>query len=129
LRPCSTASQISSGRAQQPHAATSPVTWASCATTRYPKLECASVRVPLDYAKPGGRQIKLALSRIKHTSAKYQGPLLVNPGGPGGSGLTLAGFRPVAGSNQVRIPLIRGRDPVETALKALAAVLPADEAA
>jgi transcription-repair coupling factor (superfamily II helicase) len=38
--------------------------------------------------------------------------------------LTLAGFRPVAGSNQVRIPLIRGRDPVDTALKALAAVIP-----
>jgi transcription-repair coupling factor (superfamily II helicase) len=38
--------------------------------------------------------------------------------------LTLAGFRPVAGSNQVRIPLVRGRDPVETVLKALAAVTP-----
>ncbi|HEY7737629.1 MAG TPA: transcription-repair coupling factor [Candidatus Limnocylindria bacterium] len=36
--------------------------------------------------------------------------------------LSLAGFRPVAGSNQVRIPLARGRDPVETVLKALAAV-------
>ena len=39
--------------------------------------------------------------------------------------LTLAGFRPMAGSNQVRIPLVRGRGPVETALKALAAVTPA----
>ncbi len=36
--------------------------------------------------------------------------------------LTVAGFRPVAGSNQVRIPLARGRDPVETVLRALAAV-------
>jgi transcription-repair coupling factor (superfamily II helicase) len=36
--------------------------------------------------------------------------------------LALAGFRPVAGSNQVRIPLVRGRDPVETALRALTAV-------
>jgi transcription-repair coupling factor (superfamily II helicase) len=43
--------------------------------------------------------------------------------------LTLAGFRPLAGSNQVRIPLVRGRDPVETALRALAAVSPAGEAA
>ncbi|MGH2488968.1 MAG: transcription-repair coupling factor, partial [Candidatus Limnocylindria bacterium] len=43
--------------------------------------------------------------------------------------LTLAGFRPVAGSNQVRLPLVRGRDPVETALKALAAVLPVGTAA
>jgi transcription-repair coupling factor (superfamily II helicase) len=36
--------------------------------------------------------------------------------------LALAGFRPVAGSNQVRIPLVRGRDPVKTALRALTAV-------
>jgi pimeloyl-ACP methyl ester carboxylesterase len=48
--------------------------------------------VPLDHARPEGRRITLALSRVPHTSRKYQGPLLVNPGGPGGSGLTLAGF-------------------------------------
>jgi transcription-repair coupling factor (superfamily II helicase) len=39
--------------------------------------------------------------------------------------LTLAGFRPMAGSNQIRIPIVRGRDPVETAMKAVAAVTPA----
>ena len=38
--------------------------------------------------------------------------------------LTLAGFRPVAGSNQVRIPVPAGRDPVETALRALASLAP-----
>jgi transcription-repair coupling factor (superfamily II helicase) len=36
--------------------------------------------------------------------------------------LTVAGFRPVAGSNQVRIPLVRGRDPIETTLQVLRAV-------
>ncbi len=36
--------------------------------------------------------------------------------------LTRAGFHPVAGSNQVRIPVPPGRDPVETALRALAAL-------
>jgi pimeloyl-ACP methyl ester carboxylesterase len=30
------------------------------------------------------------VSRIKHKNADYQGVMLVNPGGPGGSGLTLA---------------------------------------
>jgi transcription-repair coupling factor (superfamily II helicase) len=38
------------------------------------------------------------------------------------STLTLAGFRPVAASNQVRLPVAAGRDPVETALRALAAL-------
>ncbi|MEK6191933.1 MAG: transcription-repair coupling factor [Chloroflexota bacterium] len=43
--------------------------------------------------------------------------------------LTIAGFRPVAGSNQVRIPLVRGRDPIDTALRALTAVRSAGRAA
>jgi len=36
--------------------------------------------------------------------------------------LTLAGFRPVAASNQVRIPVAAGRDPVDVAMRALAAL-------
>jgi pimeloyl-ACP methyl ester carboxylesterase len=68
------------------------LTWKSCGTTTYPTLQCASLKVPLDHANPHGEQITLALSRVPHTAKKYQGPLLVNPGGPGGSGLTLAGF-------------------------------------
>ncbi|MFJ3303983.1 alpha/beta hydrolase [Streptomyces sp. NPDC086549] len=67
-------------------------TWKKCGTADYPTLQCASLEVPLDHANPSGRQITLALSRVPHTAKTYQGPLLVNPGGPGGSGLTLAGF-------------------------------------
>lgn len=66
--------------------------WRKCATEDHPTLQCASVDVPLDHADPGGRRITLALSRVPHTAKTYQGPLLMNPGGPGGSGLTLAGF-------------------------------------
>jgi pimeloyl-ACP methyl ester carboxylesterase len=66
--------------------------WKKCGTTDYPMLQCASLKVPLDHANPHGRQITLALSRVPHTAAKFQGPLLVNPGGPGGDGLRLAGF-------------------------------------
>ncbi|MFI6034329.1 alpha/beta hydrolase [Streptomyces sp. NPDC051315] len=68
------------------------LTWKKCATKDHPTLECASLKVPLDHDDPGGKQITLALSRVPHTAKTYQGPLLVNPGGPGGSGLTLAGF-------------------------------------
>jgi hypothetical protein len=47
------------------------------------------VRVPLDYGRPHGPKISLAVSQVRHTSsdADYQGVMLVNPGGPGGSGL------------------------------------------
>ena len=50
--------------------------------------------MPLDYARPGGRSITLALSRVPATApaSQQQGDLLVNPGGPGGSGLSLAAF-------------------------------------
>ncbi|KUN21230.1 peptidase [Streptomyces antibioticus] len=70
----------------------SGLTWKKCGTDDYPTLQCASVKVPLNYAKPAGRKITIALSRVPHTAQHYQGPLLVNPGGPGGSGLDLAGF-------------------------------------
>ncbi|MFF6994878.1 alpha/beta hydrolase [Streptomyces sp. NPDC008313] len=73
-------------------AAAAKPAWKKCGTDDYPTLQCASVKVPLDHARPDGRRITLALSRVPHTAKKYQGPLLVNPGGPGGSGLTLAGF-------------------------------------
>lgn len=51
--------------------------------------QCANVTVPLDYKAPNGKKIKIAISRVKHTvpDAQYQGIMLVNPGGPGGSGL------------------------------------------
>ncbi|MEV5933051.1 alpha/beta hydrolase [Streptomyces sp. NPDC052079] len=79
-------------RAAQPFHAAKPA-WKKCGTDDYPTLQCASVKVPLDHSGSTGRRtITLALSRVPHTAKKYQGPLLVNPGGPGGSGLTLAGF-------------------------------------
>ncbi|MFF9392159.1 alpha/beta hydrolase [Streptomyces griseoluteus] len=52
-------------------------------------IQCGWVSVPLDYAKPNGKQIKLAVDRIGNTGTKQerQGALIYNPGGPGGSGL------------------------------------------
>ncbi|HEY7045973.1 MAG TPA: alpha/beta fold hydrolase [Jatrophihabitantaceae bacterium] len=54
--------------------------------------QCGMLTVPLDYAKPNGTKIKIAVSRVKHTvpDSQAQGVMLVNPGGPGASGLGLA---------------------------------------
>ncbi|MFD7402246.1 alpha/beta hydrolase [Streptomyces sp. NPDC059866] len=58
-------------------------------------MECGTVTVPLDYAKPRGKQIELAVSRVRathrdpHNSKRKvprQGALVYNPGGPGASG-------------------------------------------
>ncbi|MFF3839283.1 alpha/beta hydrolase [Streptomyces sp. NPDC001930] len=59
------------------------LTWRDCGVTGF---QCATLRAPLDYAKPDGEQIDLAVSRVRATGpGKRLGSLLVNPGGPGGS--------------------------------------------
>ncbi|MGW4569074.1 alpha/beta hydrolase, partial [Streptomyces sp. NPDC004561] len=59
-------------------------------------LECGTVTVPLDYAHPEGKQIRLTVSRTRatqkdpHNSKRKvprQGALVYNPGGPGASGM------------------------------------------
>jgi pimeloyl-ACP methyl ester carboxylesterase len=54
--------------------------------------DCATLSVPLNYADPGGRHISLALDMVPASAppSQQQGILLVNPGGPGASGLSLA---------------------------------------
>ncbi|MEV4443421.1 alpha/beta fold hydrolase, partial [Streptomyces sp. NPDC049577] len=74
--------------------------------------ECAQLTVPLDHADPGGRTIRIAVSRVKAKDrAHRRGILLSNPGGPGGPGLgnTLA-LRATLGDVADRYDLI-GFDP------------------
>jgi pimeloyl-ACP methyl ester carboxylesterase len=54
--------------------------------------DCTMLSVPVNYADPAGRHISLALDMIPAAVPKsqQQGVMLVNPGGPGGSGLSLA---------------------------------------
>jgi pimeloyl-ACP methyl ester carboxylesterase len=81
------ATTVSTAVAASASAAGKAPTWKRCKGT-LKKLECATLSVPLDHAKPSGRHITLALSRKKHTvpASQYQGVLLMNPGGPGGAG-------------------------------------------
>lgn len=56
------------------------------------EVECATLRVPLDYRNPQ-QTIGIALNRIKGKVSRdhnHLGVLLVNPGGPGASGRGLA---------------------------------------
>src|SRR4051794_9206985 len=51
------------------------------------RTDCGTVSVPLDYRKPAGKHITVALTRLKATDRAHRlGSLAVNPGGPGGSG-------------------------------------------
>ncbi|MDO0924917.1 alpha/beta hydrolase [Streptomyces sp. TG1A-8] len=94
---CAAAAVVAGSLAAVPARAAGPapvprLAWKECGTDDHPALQCASLKVPLDHTRPSGRHITLALSRVPHTAKTSQGPLLVNPGGPGGSGLALAGF-------------------------------------
>ncbi|WP_157745445.1 alpha/beta fold hydrolase [Nocardiopsis gilva] len=56
-------------------------------------LECAEITVPMDYSKPEAEKIRIAISRRKASDRDHRrGILLLNPGGPGGSGLGMPGF-------------------------------------
>ena len=89
-----TAPVVPDATATQVHRYTPPpIRWGSCTSERLQQAgaECGMLTVPMDYTRPTGTKIKLAVSRVKaDPSVRYQGAMLVNPGGPGGSGLGLA---------------------------------------
>lgn len=72
-----------------------PVQWGPCQPsasdkTRLPAgAECGMLSVPVDYAKPDGDVARIAMIRFKATGQKI-GSLVVNPGGPGESGVEAA---------------------------------------
>ncbi|MFF6971635.1 MULTISPECIES: alpha/beta hydrolase [Streptomyces] len=95
-----------------PPAAQRPV-WRDCPTERAPDLRCATLKVPLDHARPAGEKIDLEISRLRAADpGKRRGVLLVNPGGPGGPGLTLPGaFRDALPAGVVDAYDLIGFDP------------------
>jgi pimeloyl-ACP methyl ester carboxylesterase len=74
-----------------------PISWRGCRTGPDDELgkeldaagaQCGQVSVPLNYSRPDGRTITVAMSRIKATDpAHRRGVLLINPGGPGAPGM------------------------------------------
>lgn len=75
--------------------------WGSCASLavsdetkfyRAPSLQCADLTVPLSYDEPDGQTITLKVLRKPATDqANRIGSVVVNPGGPGASGVEIAG--------------------------------------
>ncbi|MGW8528395.1 MULTISPECIES: alpha/beta hydrolase [Nocardiopsidaceae] len=69
------------------------VEWGACpeeVAAEAPGMECGLVPVPLDHSDPGGAQIEIMVSRLASQNPdERRGVLMFNPGGPGGSGLTM----------------------------------------
>jgi pimeloyl-ACP methyl ester carboxylesterase len=57
---------------------------------QWKNMECALVRVPVNYRAPDDGSLMIEVSRIKATDTTHRkGVLLFNPGGPGGGGLSM----------------------------------------
>ncbi|GAA3087575.1 alpha/beta hydrolase [Kribbella aluminosa] len=72
-----------------PAVAAPKLKWGECPpdSGAFRQVSCATIKVPLDYAKPNGKQITLTISGVGSLSAPHA--LLVNPGGPGAPGIGL----------------------------------------
>ncbi|MCG7320923.1 alpha/beta hydrolase [Arsenicicoccus bolidensis] len=83
------------------------LTWELCG-----RFECSWLTVPVDYDKPDGATLRLALKRQKSSSSSRTGSLVLNPGGPGASGVDMVDwFAPtLAGNVQRRFDVV-GFDP------------------
>jgi len=84
-------------------AAPGRVAWSDCHAKLGP-FQCGTVQVPLDYDRPDGATISIALVRRPATDPQHRiGSLLINPGGPGGSGVSFTIFvAPSVFSDEVR---------------------------
>jgi pimeloyl-ACP methyl ester carboxylesterase len=65
------------------------IAWRPCEED--PAAQCGALRLPIDWSAPAGATFELAVARRLATDPKRRvGALLVNPGGPGASGVSLA---------------------------------------
>jgi pimeloyl-ACP methyl ester carboxylesterase len=63
------------------------LTWRSCGGG----FQCARLLVPMNYQRPGWRDFSLPVIRLAASNQSQRiGSLVVNPGGPGGSGIQFA---------------------------------------
>ncbi|PWK89165.1 TAP-like protein [Lentzea atacamensis] len=70
----------------QPEFKVGAIDWKPC--EEVPTMDCGFLELPIDYAKPAGEKFKLAVSRRKaNDQAGRIGAMVINPGGPGGSGV------------------------------------------
>ncbi|MFD0684348.1 alpha/beta hydrolase [Actinomadura fibrosa] len=75
-----------SGRTSMSVGARGPIAWTACGPDR--KAECATLRLPVDWAHPEGETFGLAIARRKALDRKARvGTLVFGPGGPGDSGV------------------------------------------
>ncbi|SDL86206.1 alpha/beta hydrolase fold [Nonomuraea maritima] len=90
--------QPATQKTANPSDQTATIAWGPCTDIKRPDgapparkdatVRCGKLAVPLDYSKPDGEQLELALIKLTATGpGKRLGSLVFNFGGPGGSGV------------------------------------------
>jgi pimeloyl-ACP methyl ester carboxylesterase len=80
-------SAVPAAAAGSPGSGPSSPAWAACKDVAK-DMRCASIEVPLDWARPSGRKIRLTVGMLPATGAERRiGTVFAVPGGPGGSGV------------------------------------------
>jgi pimeloyl-ACP methyl ester carboxylesterase len=82
-------SEPESGDASSSAATPREIDWSPCEED--PNVQCGTLTLPVDWERPNGPTFELAVARRPATDPDARiGPLLLNPGGPGGSGVDFA---------------------------------------
>ena len=84
------AQQVPTAEAAQVDITPPTLVWEACEFWD-PPVECATVRLPLDYDDPDGPTTPIGMARVPATGDRI-GTLFVNPGGPGGASSDFAAF-------------------------------------
>ena len=77
------------------------IEWGACEDLTIEGAECGTLTVPLAWNDPEGGDIEVAVARTA-AEGESQGSLVVNPGGPGGSGVNFLESAPYMVSPEVR---------------------------
>ncbi|GAA2147924.1 alpha/beta hydrolase [Glycomyces algeriensis] len=89
------------------------IDWQPCPDTDPAEaVECATIEVPLDYDRPRGETIEIGLARRQAANPDEKlGTILMDPGGPGGSGVdSVKQYNPLTGEAAERFDIV-GFDP------------------
>ena len=77
------------------------IQWGECEDLMVDGAECGTMTVPLAWDDPAAGDIEIAVARIA-AEGESEGSLVVNPGGPGGSGVNFLESAPYMISPEVR---------------------------
>jgi pimeloyl-ACP methyl ester carboxylesterase len=84
------------------------IKWEDCGGN----FQCATVQAPMNWADPASDAIDIAIKKLPSSGSAPKGTVIINPGGPGGSGIEFVDYAPfMFGATLIENYNILGFDP------------------